>query len=161
MNGSEKAYFERGYYIKARCIQESEIAHAPPHVREIWDWLLKEANHKDKRIDGTMIKRGQCVRTIKDMQEGLCWYVGYRKQKYSKSQCEFALKWLRKRGMIKTTKTTRGMVVTICKYNIYQDPKNYECNKKKTTRETEIKQSQDTINKNGKNEKNKKKKISS
>ena len=36
-----------GYYIKARKIQESEIAHAPPHVREIWDWLLWDANWKD------------------------------------------------------------------------------------------------------------------
>ena len=76
-----------GYYLKARSIQESEIAFAPPHVREIWDWLIKEANHKDK----PPIARGQTVRTLRDIQEGLKWFVGYRKEVYSKSKCEMAM----------------------------------------------------------------------
>jgi len=38
-----------GYYIKARCIQDSEISIMPPYIREIWDWLLKEANHTNKK----------------------------------------------------------------------------------------------------------------
>ena len=56
-----------GYYIKARKIQESDIAFAPPHVREIWDWLIKEVNH----IDSCKIKRGQTMRSLRDIQEGL------------------------------------------------------------------------------------------
>ncbi|MFO7842263.1 MAG: conserved phage C-terminal domain-containing protein [Bacteroidales bacterium] len=136
-----------GYYIKARKIQNSDIANAPPHVREIWDWLIKEANHTE--VDG--IKRGTMMRSLNDISEGLCWYVGYRKERYSKSKCEMAMNWLRKRGMIRTTKTTRGMNITICNYDTYQDPSNYETNNEKLTKATRNEQGSDTINKNGNN----------
>ena len=43
----EKGKIKGGYYIKARQIQQSKIAYAPPYVREIWDWLLMQANHTD------------------------------------------------------------------------------------------------------------------
>ena len=140
-----------GYYMKARKIQESEIAFAPPHVREIWDWLIKEANHEDHG----KIKRGQCVRTLGDIAEGLKWFVGYRKETYSKSKCEMATNWLRKRGMIRTTKTTRGLIITICNYEYYQDPKNYETNNENITKPTRNEQPSDNIYKNEKNVRNK------
>ena len=143
-----------GYYMKARCIQDSEISIMPPYVREIWDWLLKEANHSDKKINGTTIKRGQLIRTFKDIQEGLKWFIGYRKMYYKKWQCENSMRLLTKAGMITTTKTTRGMLITICKYSLYQDPKNYENNTRTTTRTTMKQQGTDTINKNDKNDKN-------
>jgi len=143
------AKIDGGYYIKARCIQNSEIAIMPPYVREIWDWLLKEANHTDKKSNGSSIKRGQLIRTFRDIQEGLKWMIGYRKMTYKKWQCENAMKFLRKRGMVTTMKTTRGMLVTICNYSLYQDPKNYESNTKADTRATVNKQLTDTINKNG------------
>ena len=111
-----------GYYLKARRIQESEIAHAPPHTREIWDWLIKEANHKTNGA----IRRGQCLRSIQDIRDGLSWKVGYRTERYSKSQCENSMKYLRRGGMIATAKAARGMVVTVLKYNVYQNPANYE-----------------------------------
>ena len=146
-----------GYYIKARCIQNSEIAIMPPYIREIWDWLLKEANHSDSKSNGSNIERGQLVRTFKDIQEGLKWMIGWRKMTYKKWQCENAMKFLRERSMITTKKTTRGMFVTICNYSLYQDPKNYESNKKADTRATDNKQTTDTINNNVKNDKNEKK----
>lgn len=149
------AYFNMirgGYYIKARCIQESEIAHAPPHVREIWDWFLREANHRDRK----RFKRGEMMRSIRDIQEGLSWYIGYRKMVYKKHHCEFALYWLRKHEMIETAKTTRGMLITVCKYATYQDPASYESGSEKGTNETTLKQGPDTINKNVKNVNNKK-----
>ena len=143
-----------GYYIKARCIQNSEIAIMPPYIREIWDWLLKEANHSEKKVNGSVIKRGQLVRTFKDIQEGLHWMIGWRKMTYKKWQCENAMKFLRERSMITTTKTTRGMLIDIDKYSYYQDPKNYENNRKADRRATDNKQTTDTINKNVKNDKN-------
>ena len=140
-----------GYYLKARITQESDIAHAPPHVREIWDWLLKEANFEDTKV----CKRGQTVRTYKDIQEGLHWMIGYRKMTYSKSQCENSMKWLKKAAMIATTKTTRGMIITIVNYDKYQSPDNYTQTTSATTKATILPQSRRTINKNEKNEKNK------
>ena len=143
-----------GYYIKARCIQDSEISIMPPYIREIWDWLLKEANHSDNKSNGLNIKRGQLIRTFKDIQEGLHWMIGWRKMTYQNWQCENAMKFLRERSMITTMKTTRGMLITICKYSLYQDPKNYESNSKADRRTTVAKQTPDTINKNDNNDKN-------
>jgi len=111
-----------GYYIKARKIQDSEIAKAPPHIREIWDWLIKKVDYNNKGKYGP----GTTFTTLKEISDELSWYVGYRKMSYSKSNCETALRWLRKRTMITTTRSTRGMFITICNYEYYQDPKNYE-----------------------------------
>lgn len=141
---------EGGYYMKARKIQESEIATAPPHVREIWDWLIKEANHSDNG----KFKRGQTMRSYKDIQEGLKWYVGYRKMTYSKGDCETAMKWLTKRNMVHTAKTTRGLIITVINYDIYQNPKSYETYNETYNEHTRNIQSNHTINKNDKNEKN-------
>jgi len=149
----QQTFVPGGYYVKARCIQESEIAHAPPSVREIWDWLIKEANHKNGKKNGTVIERGQCIRSYKDIQNGLAWYVGWRKITYSKNDCETAMRWLTKRKMVHTTKTTRGLVITVINYDTYQNPKNYETDKEPYKKHTMDIQSPDTINKNNKEEK--------
>lgn len=139
-----------GYFIKARKIKDSDIAHCAPVIREVWDWLLMECNHKP--YNG--INRGQCVRRIADIQDGLHWYVGYRKMTYSKTQCEGALEHLRKTQMITTAKTTRGLIITICNYEFYQNPKNYEDNNEGNKKTTRRQQHPDTIYKNDKNDKN-------
>ena len=110
-----------GFYLKAR-IQGAGIAHAPPHIREIWDWLQRKAMFRD----GEQLSRGQLLVTYDDIREGLSWSVGYRKMRYSKWDCEKAIKWLTKETMITTEKTTRGLIITICKYDEYQNPKSYE-----------------------------------
>ena len=78
--------------------------------------------------------------------------VGWRKEAYSKSDCETAMKWLKKHTMITTTKTTRGLIVTILNYDIYQNPKNYENHTNDYTVTTVEPQTRHTINKNDKNE---------
>lgn len=117
---------EGGFYIKARAIQNSNISYAPPHIREIWDWLIKEANYKDAPTHGVIIKRGQCFTSYQEILDGLSWMVGARKMRYTKSQCETAMKYLTKHGMVTTARTTRGLIVTICKYDTYQVIENYE-----------------------------------
>jgi hypothetical protein len=47
------------------------------------------------------------------------------------------------------------MAITICNYDLYQDPKNYESHTKADTKATMKPQGTDTINKNDKNVKNK------
>ena len=123
-----------GYYLKARKIQESKIAHSPPHIREIWDWLLKEANHKDKRYCGFIVKRGQLFRTYKEIRDGLHWMIGYRKKTYSEDQTKKAMKFLRDHLMITTAKALGGVLITIINYDLYQNPKNYESTNESTTK---------------------------
>lgn len=143
-----------GYVLQARKIESSEISHKSPHIREIFNWLYRNANYKDRE----QLKRGQLVCTYKDIQEGLSWYIGYRKEMYSKSQCETALKALKKATMITTTRTTRGMVVTICNYDFYQNPDNYEnhtITTARSTREPHDLRHDTEESKNDKNDKNK------
>lgn len=143
-----------GYYIKARCIEQSEVAHSSPCVRETFDWLLRRANHKDAKCYGRTIKRGQVLCTYQDIREGLHWKAGFRKITYTKWQCEEALKKLRRLAMVTTAKTTRGLIITICNYDYYQKPANYEHH----YGHHDCTQLPDTINKNDKNDKKKERK---
>lgn len=149
-----KRKIKRGYYIKARCITESEIAHKPPYVREIWDLLLREANHSGKRVYGRLIKRGQCFINYNEILDKLHWRIGWRKKQYSKNDCEATMKFLRSRAMIHTKKTTRGLIVTLRNYDYYQNPKNYEAYNEAYNENYSLPQTADTINKNEKNGKN-------
>jgi len=123
---SKKSVIPGGFYIKARKIQQSAIQHAPPHIREVWEWLLMRANHTDARYNGHLIKRGQVFCSWRHIQEGLYWQVGYRKMRYSQSQIETGTKWLTQAEMIAATKTKRGRIITIVNYDLYQNPTNYE-----------------------------------
>jgi len=143
-----------GYILQPRKIDESEIVNCPPHVREIWHYLLRKANHADKIHKGNTIKRGQLLTSYKQIINDLSWYVGYRKESYKKHHCEIAMKVLTKEQMITTTKTTRGMILTVCNYDYYQNPNNYENDSDSYNKATAKLQSNDTINKNEKNVKN-------
>jgi len=140
-----------GFYLKARCIQDSEVAHAPPHVREIWDWLIKEANFEDKKVGNSTISRGQCLTSYEKIRDGLSWHVGWRRHRYSISDCETAMKWLRKHAMLTTQKTTRGMIITIINYSRFQDSSNYENHTESGKLTTGEPQTRHTISKKEKN----------
>lgn len=129
-------YIEGGYYIKARIIMQSEIMRSPPYVREVWDWLLMKANHAEGRSSGRTINRGQLFTSLDDIREGLAWYVGYRKTTYTKDHMKKAMKALKKASMITTSVSTRGLLITICNYDKYQTPANYESTNESTGEST-------------------------
>ena len=68
------------------------------------------------------------------------------------------MKWLRNRTMITTRKTTRGMVITVCNYDAYQTPENYENHTENEAKATVEPQSSHTIDKKVKKVKKVKKK---
>jgi len=155
-----------GYILLSRKLLDSEIMKKPPLYFKVWIWLLMKAQYKDYGN----LKRGQLFTSIAEIQEAMAYYVGYRKVKPSKDQIWNVLEWLRNphedgtkattnTPMITTTKTTRGLIITIEKYDFYQDPKNYESNNESNDEEVAKKlreqQQADTINKNDKNNKNK------
>lgn len=115
-----------GYILQPRVIQESDINISPPYVREIWNYLLREANSKDMKYNGNSIKRGQLFRSYNDIKEGTKWFIGWRKMTYHENHVKKAMKFLRDTGRITTTKELGGVLITICKYDYYQDPKNYD-----------------------------------
>lgn len=144
-------YIPNGYYLKARAIEGSAIANAPPHIREIWDYLLREANHKSVKYYGHTVERGQLFRSIEQIREALHWMVGWRKERYKKHLCENAMKWLVKAEMITTTKAIRGNLITIVNYSTYQNPDNYESRSEDDRKADVMPTVYGAINKNDKN----------
>lgn len=147
-----------GYYMKARCIKNSSIAHSPPHVREIWDYLLREANHADNKYNGFIVKRGQLFKSYKEIREDLCWYVGYRKMQYNENHMKMGMRHLVKSLMITTMKQPRGVLITILNYDYFQSPENYETTNETTNEQPMSNQGVPSINKNEKNDDNEEKK---
>ena len=142
-----------GYILQPRCFDESEASKFPPATREIWFYILRKVNHKDNG----KFKRGQGFFQFKDIQKDLQWCVGYRCETYSKPQITKALRRLREGNMIATTKETRGILITVVNYNIYQDPELYEGNGEGSTKDQRRFSKGRTINKNVKNERIKEK----
>ena len=133
-----------GYILLSRKIDDSEAMRLPPATREIWLYILRKVNHCDYKN----LKRGENIFTYKKIQDDLCWYAGYRKMIYSKNDIAKSIRRLHERNMIETTKATRGVVIKVVKYNIYQDPNNYEGHKGNTTKVQRKTQGVSTIYKN-------------
>ena len=138
MKNRQSPLIPNGYYIKPRIFPNSPIAQAPPHIREIWDYFLREANHSDYISPSLIIQRGQLFRTYKQIQDALSWRIGFRVEIYSKNQIHSAFKYLKKHKMITATRTpvrataktttraTKGVLITVINYDTYQDAKSYE-----------------------------------
>lgn len=112
-----------GYILYARKTLESSIMDKPPLTMKLFTWMLLKANRKNGYRG---LEMGQFFTTISDMQEAMSWYIGYRKKTPTKDEIRSCYEALKQATMISTTKTTRGMIVTILNYKTYQDPKNYE-----------------------------------
>lgn len=154
-----------GYILQPRCIDDSWIAHAAPVVRETWAFLLRRANHKDQKYNGFIVKRGQLFITYREIRDALAWKIGFRFERYHESQMKRGMKALMNNGMIELASEPRGNLITICNYDFYQDPGNYERTSERTNSEPVSEpianQHRSAINKNvknGKNGKNDKKK---
>lgn len=157
-----------GYILMSRKILESGIMSKPPLYFKVWTWILMNALYKDSKT----LKRGQLFTSIREIQDSMSYQVGYRKERPTKDQIWGVLEWLRNpyeavtkpttnTPMITTAKTTRGIVITVVKYDVYQDSNSYEADNahdnEKVTKQLRSRQKPDTISKNVKNYKNEKK----
>lgn len=124
-----------GYILESKSILESDIWHKPALYFKVWHYLLLRAQYQPNGNLG----RGQLFTSISEIAEACSYFVGYRKITPTKKEIWSVLEYLRnpyernyerndKGTMIETTKVTHGIVVTICNYNKYQDPKAYESN---------------------------------
>lgn len=122
-----------GYILESRGILNSEIWSKPPLYFKVWHYLLLNAKFKNYGN----LKRGQLFTSLNEIREACSYHVGYRKVTPSKQEIHRIIDWLRcsheddtnettKEPMIRTTKVTHGMVITIVNYGLYQDSKNYE-----------------------------------
>ena len=122
-----------------------------------WEWFNKseavhlflymviKANHKDNKWQGNDVKRGQFISSLGNISSA----TGITIQ-----QIRTILKKLEKTNEIVVKSTSQFTIVTICKYECYQD-ENEDANKR-TTNNQQTTNKQSTTNKNEKKEKNEK-----
>ena len=143
---------KQGWIKLHRQILESDIwddeEHEPFDRRSAWIDLLLLANHKDKQtvFDGKPItvKRGQKVTSVRKLSERWRWSVN-RTYRY--------LKLLEELNMIERQSDNRRTLLTIVKYEVFQDSENTNEYTDRTLTDTQIEHSRNT-NKNIKNDKN-------
>lgn len=125
-----------------------------------WEWFNKseavhlflymvlKANHKDNKWQGNDVKRGQFISSLGNISSA----TGITIQ-----QIRTILKKLEKTNEIVVKSTSQFTIVTICKYECYQDEE--ETTNKQITNHQQTTNKQSTTNKNDKKEKNEKEMI--
>ena len=114
--------FRGGYVLLSTEILTRDYYSFTPCTREVFMYLLLKVNY----IDGKRFKRGSQFFQLTRIREDLAWSKGFVKQSYTEDQMKTALNTLVKHDMITCSKTARGIHVTICNYDSYQNPDNYE-----------------------------------
>ncbi len=131
-----------GATIWARKTIESDVFYWKSHVWfKIWFYIVNKVNHKDNKH----FKRGTNL---------FNFHLDKAQIRCTEDQWKKCIAYLKKDGMIDTKKSTRGNIITVIKYNIYQDLNNYTSTKKSTIQAQYKHQESTTINKYDKNEKN-------
>lgn len=118
----DTSQIDGGYIVLAKKTLDSDLWSTPPLYMKLWLWMLMKANWKDR----DKLKRGQFFTSIEEMRQAMSYKIGYRKITPTRDEIRSAYEAFTKTTMITTTKTTRGMVITICNYELYQNKKNYE-----------------------------------
>jgi DNA-binding transcriptional MerR regulator len=106
-------------------------------------YMLIKANHKDAKWQGNDVKRGQFISSLGNISNA----TGISIQ-----QIRTILKKLEKTNEIEVKSTSQFTIVTICKYECYQDEN--EATNKPLTNNQQTTNKPSTTNKNEKKEKN-------
>jgi len=127
-----------GYILIHRKLQKWQW-YKDSNVLHLFIDLLLDANYEESKIGFQVIKRGQCLTSLKRMQEN----TGLTYQ-----QIRTCLDKLQKSGEINKQTTNRYSIITINKYDEYQDINKQITNKQQTDNNIKI-----NIIKNNKNNK--------
>ena len=112
-----------GYILIARRMLDSELMMKPPHFLKLWIWMLSRAFWKD----GEKLQRGQLLTSIDEMQDVGRYQVGGRMEgRLTIAEVRAAYGYFQKTGAITVSKSTRGMIISICNFDSYQNPAHYE-----------------------------------
>jgi len=108
----------RGCILLARKIEDSEIWEKPTWWYKVWTYLLMEVNHSD----GKTYPRGSRRFTVEQIYDD----CHLSTEGINPKTIHNCLKWLKRTTQITTQKTTRGMIISICNFNEYQNITNYK-----------------------------------
>ncbi|QWC23600.1 hypothetical protein KJK41_04350 [Bacillus haikouensis] len=96
-----------------RSILESRVFCHPEDVR-IYLWILNHAVVKDGVVVGDrVLKKGQYVQSIGELQDKLMFYNGKKKERFSSSRVQRSIKRLEKEGLFTAEKFRSGYLFTV------------------------------------------------
>lgn len=102
-----------GCTLWARQTIESEIFGKPAKWFKIWFYLVSRANH----TENGGLRRGQCHLTYETIM---------LKCGATKGEVDHSIRWFKARRMLATARATRGFIVTILNYELYQSMDTYK-----------------------------------
>jgi len=127
-------FCDNGYLMLPRDLTVQEIFRLSGDAALVYLYFYARAHWKrnNGRPVGTLetsypLAKGELVKT-----------VGFRPVPLTKKAWKASTELLTKRGLIRTVKTAHGMIVTVCEYDRYTDPKSYET-ASETDSETDMK----------------------
>lgn len=132
---------QEGWILLHRKLQECEIwANSQPFdMRSAWVDLLLLANHKDAEIvfdyKPMTVKRGQYLTSVRKLSARWSW---------SKDRTLKYLKLLESLGMIHRDSTNQRTLITIDKYDVYQNEQDTDKDTKRTRVRTRVGHETDT-----------------
>lgn len=122
-----------GAFIIARKIFKSDIfKDKPAFYFKLWVWMIGKARY----VEGKKLNKSWLITTYKEMAKVVSYKAGWRTEKPSKHMIFDFCDFLRKTQRITTMKTTRGILIKVLNYELYQTLKNYEGNNEDNSKET-------------------------
>lgn len=119
----------KGFVFMPRALKDWEW-YGDSNVTRLYIHLILKANYRDKSWQGIVIKRGQFVTSYNTLSEELCLTI---------QQVRTALSKLQKTGYITRKTTNKYQVLTVLKYEEYQNTES-AINKKNDRQATSLKQ---------------------
>lgn len=113
---------------------------------KVWIYIIGKANHKDYN---KKIKRGDLFTTYHQIYED-CKLVN---EGIKENAIDNLFRFLKKTKKCTTRKTTRGFIITVLNYDIYQTISNFRNDTENEIKTTRKRNGNDMINKNDKNKK--------
>lgn len=113
-----------GCILVARVIQESDIWRKPADWLKLLIYIVLNVNYEDSKL----FKRGENMFKYDDIARAC--HVSYN------TVVKF-VKWSKDNSILATQKTTRGIVIKVLNYELYQDLENYKGNTKSKTKATQ------------------------
>ena len=135
---------KNGAFQIARQLFDSELwIEKPSSWKIIWIYILGKVNHQDNK----QFERGEGFFNFSQELKQIGRDITYDMIRHS-------MTYFKRNGMLSTTKSTRGIIVKVLKYNKFQKLENYKSTTASTTKAQPKHNESTTINKNVKNANN-------
>jgi len=128
MAKTTKNIIKNGYIILARIIRESAIWQDSPDLFKLFLYLLIVAHHdkKPKRFNNFEIKRGELITSLSIIAEDNQYYEQKAIRRWSRQKVARMLRKLKEQERIELITDTYGTHISICNYDLYQNPRAYK-----------------------------------